>query len=158
MYNQERIFTYLAATLAVTVALIGPAIGLQCYSCSTDSSDLDCDNLSVLPQVACTPFSAEHPLRPVCGYQRLVASTSDKTERIWRGCAIGGQCALLSRQGDEAYNSSFSMSVCDECGTDICNGQRNAGVTTGTGKAAWVSIVLLVAIKIVLAESTFISI
>ncbi|KFB44145.1 AGAP013137-PA-like protein [Anopheles sinensis] len=148
--GNEKSFNYLASTLLVAVALIGPSNGLQCYSCSTDSSDLDCDDLSVLPKVDCTPFSASHPVQPVCGYQRLAASTGEESERIWRGCAIGGQCALLSRLGDEAYNSVFSLSVCEECSTDNCNGQSSGGVIIGTGSAPWMIVMLIVATLITL--------
>ncbi|XP_053659297.1 uncharacterized protein LOC128708347 [Anopheles marshallii] len=139
--------------LLVSVALFVPiAHGLECYSCSTDNSDLDCDNLVTLEKVSCTPFSAsDHPVQSVCGYKRLIPSSNEAPERIWRGCAVSGECALLSRQGNEAFNSVFRMSACEECDEQDCNGPKNHG-TIIQGHLAWYTTTLLVVVNAALLK------
>uniref|UniRef100_A0A182WNG2 Protein sleepless n=1 Tax=Anopheles minimus TaxID=112268 RepID=A0A182WNG2_9DIPT len=143
------------APLLVVGALIFPPIahGLECYSCSTDSSDLDCDNLATLEKVTCTPFSAtNHPVQPVCGYKRLIPSSTDAPERIWRGCAVSGECALLSRQGNEAFNSVFRMSACEECGEQDCNGPKNHGTIVQYGRFSWYTMLLIIVVNAALLK------
>uniref|UniRef100_A0A182YKH3 Uncharacterized protein n=1 Tax=Anopheles stephensi TaxID=30069 RepID=A0A182YKH3_ANOST len=126
--------------------------GLECYSCSTDNNDLDCDNLATLEKVSCTPFSAtNNPVRTMCGYKRLVPSSAETPEQIWRGCAISGECALLSRQGNEAFNSVYRMSACEECEEEDCNGPMNGGPIVRAGHLAWWTVSLLVAVNVALS-------
>uniref|UniRef100_A0A182LWK4 Protein sleepless n=1 Tax=Anopheles culicifacies TaxID=139723 RepID=A0A182LWK4_9DIPT len=139
--------------LAGTLLFIPISHGLECYSCSTDSSDLDCDNLATLEKVSCTPFSAtNHPVQPVCGYKRLIPSSSDAPERIWRGCAVSGECALLSRQGNEAFNSVFRMSACEECEEQDCNGPKNHGTIVHQGRLFWYTVSLLAVVNVALLK------
>ncbi|XP_053680416.1 uncharacterized protein LOC128731331 [Anopheles nili] len=134
--------------LLVAVTLLIPTTyGLQCYSCSTDGSDLNCDDISVLETITCQAFSTNHPVQPVCGYKRLVESSNTSSERIWRGCAIGGECALLSRQGNEAFNSLYQMAACEECNENDCNGQRSTGLRASIdGVTWWCTVGLVVAL------------
>uniref|UniRef100_A0A1I8JT14 Uncharacterized protein n=1 Tax=Anopheles arabiensis TaxID=7173 RepID=A0A1I8JT14_ANOAR len=133
---------------AATTLLCFPlAYGLECYTCSTDSSDVDCDNLAVLEKTSCQPFSAtNHPVQPVCGYKRLLPTASEAPQRIWRGCAVSGECALLSRQGNEAFSSAFRMSTCEECEEDDCNGPKSGATRSQT---AWWTVGLLTAVKLI---------
>uniref|UniRef100_A0A182QP02 Protein sleepless n=1 Tax=Anopheles farauti TaxID=69004 RepID=A0A182QP02_9DIPT len=125
-------------SVLIVVVLIEPfADSLQCYSCSTDTSNLDCNNLAILEKIECSPFSVDNPVQPACGYKRLVGTSDDVVERIWRGCAVSGECALLSRQGDEAFSSIFRMSECEECSEDACNNPRSGAAITSSGPATW---------------------
>ncbi|XP_050071418.1 uncharacterized protein LOC126559326 [Anopheles maculipalpis] len=139
------IFVRSIIPLLLAGTLLAPlSRGLECYSCSTDNDDLDCDNVATLESVSCTPFSAtNHPVQPVCGYKRLVPSSAETPERIWRGCAVSGECALLSRQGNEAFNSVFRMSACEECEEQNCNGPKNGGTIVRHDHLAWWTVSLL---------------
>ncbi|XP_049286046.1 uncharacterized protein LOC125765174 [Anopheles funestus] len=148
------IFTRMISTLLFASGLFLPlTYGLECYSCSTDNSDLDCDNLATLEKVTCKPFSAtNHPVQPVCGYKRLIPSSNGSPERIWRGCAVSGECALLSRQGNEAFNSVFRMSACEECEQEDCNAPKNHGTIVRHGYLTWYTVSTLVVINVVLLK------
>lgn len=142
-------FKMIFVPLLLAVLLLAPFThGLECYSCSTDNDDLDCDNLATLESVSCTPFSASnHPVQSVCGYKRLVPGSTETPERIWRGCAVSGECALLSRQGNEAFNSVYRMAACEECDEQNCNGPKNGGTFVRHGHLVWYTVSLLVALS-----------
>ncbi|XP_055524559.1 uncharacterized protein LOC129718142 [Wyeomyia smithii] len=101
---------------------------LECYSCDSDLTDLDCNQIDSLPKVNCTDVSGSSLVALTCGLQHARAK-STSAERIYRGCMVVGECDLLTRQVE--LTSAYRMAKCHECSSDHCNDLRTDSGVNG---------------------------
>ncbi|XP_062555441.1 uncharacterized protein LOC134220396 [Armigeres subalbatus] len=136
--------------LSLLLALLVSAIGVQsleCYSCDTDLTDLDCNNLTTLPKQVCQNVSDYNLVSMSCGYKRV--QVGNQTEKIFRGCMVAGECNLLNRQSE--LTSKYRMLTCVECRSDKCNEMRSGTGPVGFQGTAG-SFLLLISIAAILKD------
>ncbi|XP_065073323.1 uncharacterized protein LOC135697498 [Ochlerotatus camptorhynchus] len=123
--------------LLVSVAALSGIHSLECYSCDSDLTDLDCTDIKSLRKEVCPVVSDAQLVSTSCGYMRVKGGNN--TERISRGCIVAGECNLLNEQSE--LTSKYRMVTCQECRTELCN-----GATAGSpGVVLWRSLLMAIA-------------